>query len=164
MSRDGRLIMRERFGAQAGVMQREPELQVAHREVRPEREGRAVTGDRGEIFALTEQGVAQVIARRRAAGATGRTFGQQLFGACVVAAVDEARAEVVVVMAGAGIPGEGLFHQADAFVGTAQVEEGQAMQVTDVVAVGDEFQQPLVDPGGVGEATRLMEFHRMVEG
>ena len=67
-------------------------------------------------------------------------------------------------MAGAGIPGEGLFHQADAFVGAAEVEESQAMQMADVVAVGDEFQQPLVNPGGVGEATRLMESHRVVKG
>ena len=43
-------------------------------------------------------------------------------------------------MAGAGIPGEGLFHQADAFVGAAEVEESQAMQMADVVAVGDQFQ------------------------
>ena len=90
MSRDGRLIMRERFSAQAGVVQREPELQVAHREVRPEREGRAVTGDCREVFALTEQGVAQVVTRRRAAGAACHSFGQQLLGACMVAVVDEA--------------------------------------------------------------------------
>jgi hypothetical protein len=36
--------------------------------------------------------------------------------------------------------------------------------MADVVAVGDQFQQPLVDPGGVGEATRLMESHRVVKG
>jgi hypothetical protein len=38
------------------------------------------------------------------------------------------------------------------------------LQVADVVAVGQDLEQALVDPGGVGEATRLMESHRVVEG
>ena len=38
------------------------------------------------------------------------------------------------------------------------------MQMADVVAVWQELEQALVDPGGVGEATRLMESHRVVEG
>jgi hypothetical protein len=36
----------------------------------------------------------------------------------------------------AGIPGQRFFHLPDAFRAAAQVEEGQAMEVTDVVAVG----------------------------
>ena len=38
------------------------------------------------------------------------------------------------------------------------------MEVSDVVALGQDLEQLLVDPGGFREAARLMESHRVVEG
>ena len=49
--------------------------------------------------------------------------------------IDEPGAEVVIIMPGAGVTGEGLLHQANAVDRLAQVEEGQSLQVPDVVAV-----------------------------
>ena len=164
VGRDGRLIMRERFGAEAGVVQSQSELQVAHREIGLAGERLPVSCDGRLVFGLAEESVTEVIARRRASGTAGRALRQQFLGTCEVAVVDEARAEVVVVMSRAGIPDEGLFHQADAFGGLAEVESGEPEEMPDIMAVRQQFEQALVDPGGVGEATRLMESHRVVEG
>ena len=119
VGRHRRLVMRQRFGAQAGVVQGQSELQVAHRKIRAQRQGFAVAGDRRQIVALTEERVAEVVARRRAARAPDGAFRQQCFGPAEVAVVDQTRAEVVVVMGGARIPGQRFFHQPDALVGAA---------------------------------------------
>ncbi len=67
-------------------------------------------------------------------------------------------------MGGARIAGQRFFHQPDALVGAAQIEEGEALEVTDVVALGQELKQLLIDTGGFRETARLMESHRVVEG
>ena len=107
--------MRERFGAQARVVQGQSELQVAHREIGLAGERLPVSCDGRLVFALAEESITEIVPRRRASGAAGRALRQQFLGPCEVAVVDQARAEIVVVMAGTRIPREGVLHQANAF-------------------------------------------------